>query len=631
MKSKTSFFNPTILKKNVTLFWPIWVCYLIYGLIKVPGRLWLQLQQNTSLTEYAKYSAVKYSVELDIDVFAIAVMAVVCGMALFGYLFTQKQAYMIHALPVTREELFFTNLLCGLAFLLIPQFLVFVVTVLLCLAKGIACVQFLAYWLISVMGISFFLFSTVCFCVMITGQIFALPVYFVAMNYIALAISYLVRWEISFLSYGIAISDVPEAVVLRVLSPINYITSHVRIRLHEIYDSSQEIVGGTLYYQGGKVLAAYVLAAVVFYALAYYGYKKRRIECAGDMLAFHWVRPVFRWGVGVCVGYFAGVLAAEFFSNVQFAVNHQTMYVLVAVFGIIGFFVAQMFVEKGFRVFHKKILAECSLFLLFVLGSFGAVSAGAGYLENYMPKESDITSAYIYLNYPSEYKGAQIADALDIQKEILERVNLYRNVYTDQSATVSFSYKLKNGRMVSRSYTIPMDADGTEKIGKRLRRQEDMEDNFMEYLVGDDYKKINRFDSGILTTDPSPENYTNINFDRHTAEKLYAAVLADVREGTVQKYNLINPLVNDDAVTTKLQSASLSIDFYHTSRTWKDIYQRAEDKYSQWGEDNTENLSLSGTAYLNFGKDCTHIIQTLKECGVIHSVKEIHFMAQMSE
>lgn len=50
MKSKTSFFNRTVFKKNVTLYWPIWVCYLLYGMVKVPGQLWSRLQQQTDMT-----------------------------------------------------------------------------------------------------------------------------------------------------------------------------------------------------------------------------------------------------------------------------------------------------------------------------------------------------------------------------------------------------------------------------------------------------------------------------------------------------------------------------------------------------------------------------------------------------
>lgn len=139
----------------MTLYWPIWVCYLLYGMVKVPGQLWSRLQQQTDMTAYARDYALYNSLRLEVDVAAIAIMAVVCGMALFGYLFTQKNAYMIHALPVTRGELYVTNMISGLCFLLIPQALVFLVTVVLCLLKGIASVQFLGLWFLSVMGIAF--------------------------------------------------------------------------------------------------------------------------------------------------------------------------------------------------------------------------------------------------------------------------------------------------------------------------------------------------------------------------------------------------------------------------------------------------------------------------------------------
>ena len=57
-------------------------------------------------------------------------------------------------------------------------------------------------------------------------------------------------------------------------------------------------MSGVLSYRGLRVLAAYVAAAVVIYLIAYYCYKKRRIESAGDLISFNWVKPLFRWGVG---------------------------------------------------------------------------------------------------------------------------------------------------------------------------------------------------------------------------------------------------------------------------------------------------------------------------------------------
>ena len=246
MKSKTSFFNRTVFKKNVTLYWPIWVCYLLYGMVKVPGQLWSRLQQQTDMTAYARDYALYNSLRLEVDVAAIAIMAVVCGMALFGYLFTQKNAYMIHALPVTRGELYVTNMISGLCFLLIPQALVFLVTVVLCLLKGIASVQFLGLWFLSVMGIAFFLYATVCFCVMFTGQLFALPVYFLAVNYVAFAFSSGARYVIGYLGYGLGMDTVPEFLILRILSPMNYLYNNVRFVFRQSYNQETDLMSGNM-------------------------------------------------------------------------------------------------------------------------------------------------------------------------------------------------------------------------------------------------------------------------------------------------------------------------------------------------------------------------------------------------
>ena len=64
MKSKTSFFNKAIYKKNFTLYWPIWVCYLLYGLVKVPGSLWSGLRQH-HMTQNLQFSVLRTACQLD--------------------------------------------------------------------------------------------------------------------------------------------------------------------------------------------------------------------------------------------------------------------------------------------------------------------------------------------------------------------------------------------------------------------------------------------------------------------------------------------------------------------------------------------------------------------------------------
>ena len=588
---------------------------------EVPGQLWSRLQQQTDMTAYARDYALYNSLRLEVDVAAIAIMAVVCGMALFGYLFTQKNAYMIHALPVTRGELYVTNMISGLCFLLIPQALVFLVTVVLCLLKGIASVQFLGLWFLSVMGIAFFLYATVCFCVMFTGQLFALPVYFLAVNYVAFAFSSGARYVIGYLGYGLGMDTVPEFLILRILSPMNYLYNNVRFVFRQSYNQETDLMSGVLSYRGLRVLAAYVAAAVVIYLIAYYCYKKRRIESAGDLISFNWVKPLFRWGVGTGVGYFAGVLMAEFLDSVHLHVKKPMLLVLVVAFGFVSFFIAQMFVEKGFRVFCRRRFCESGLFVMFVLGSFWGCSKNATYLEQYVPDADQVSRVEVSLDYPVEYKGDSVRVARQAQKEILSHAEIYRENKTDDSTQIIFYYYLKNGKTLSRTYEI---VGGNETLSELLFKEENKVDHFMEYLFGTDSDKISKFSTGTLTLNESSENYKDCDFDADTAKKLYQAIYEDAADQKLQKYNLTNAL-KDPEETGEYSSASISLDYYHASADWKNVYDRIDDYYGNTGESVETPTTYGGSAYISFGKDCTHIIQTLIDCGVITDVSDIQF------
>ena len=46
MKSKTSCFNKTIFKKNMTHFWPLWALYSCYLIVSLPVGLWFDMQYH---------------------------------------------------------------------------------------------------------------------------------------------------------------------------------------------------------------------------------------------------------------------------------------------------------------------------------------------------------------------------------------------------------------------------------------------------------------------------------------------------------------------------------------------------------------------------------------------------------
>lgn len=621
MKSKTSFFNKAIFKKNMMLYWPIWVCYLIYGITKLGGGLWSGLHQMTKVTEEQKLVVMSNSLSLNLEIWVIAVMVTVTGMALFSYLFSAKSANMIHALPVTRTELFFTNVISGLCMLWIPQIVTFLLSVLVCLTNGIALVQYLGLWLLSVMGISFFLFSVVVFCAMMTGQLFALPVYFFVLNFLSVGALVGVQSIVTFLGYGLEFDSLKNVRLLRILSPINYLQNNVRFRLSTFYNKiGDEVITG-VNYRGGRVVACYAIAAILIYLIAFYGYRKREIECAGDLLAFRWVKPVFRWGVGVGAAYACAIVLADFFDTVLIWISPLMFFGMVIILSIIGFLVADMFVQKTFRVVTRKRLKECGFFLIFVVVTFGGFYATASGLQNYVPDKDEVEYAYLNMNYPVEFQGADVQKAIDMQADILAHATEFQKNLKDNSSLIVVSYALKDGSRISRSYRIPVDAENEHghELAELQYSYEVNPKSFLTYMFGYDYKEITEFESSQFEYYDDGNNYMSKNVDAGVAYALYWAVTKDAEAGVLQKYNTVDFANAEDQ--PDYETAGINLSFMHSSKNWQDIYQRANGEVRSSTYDVGDSMR-EGYAYITFGSDCTNILKTLAKYGLIDSVDQ---------
>ena len=621
MKSKTSFFNKAIYKKNMTLYWPIWVCYLIYGMAKLGGSLWSGLQQMTKITEERKLVVIVNSLSMWVDIWVIAAVVTVTGMAMFSYLFSSKSANMIHALPVTRKELFFTNVISGLSVLWIPQIVTFVLSVLVCLANGIALVQYLGIWLLSVMGISFFLFSTVVFCAMLTGQLFALPVYFFGLNFLSVGALFGVKSVVTFLGYGLDLSSFPEFILLRILSPINYLLNNVRFRTSSYLNQlGDEVITGVTY-RGGKVVAGYAIAAIAIYVIAYYAYKQREIESAGDLLTFRWIKPVFRWGVGIGVAYACAIILADFFGSVLIWISTPFFFVIVLVLSVIAFLVADMFVQKTFRVVKKKRVKECGLFLAFVAVSFGGFYAVAYGLQNKIPDKKNVEYAYLEMNYPVEFNGNEVQKAIDMQKDILAHATEFQKNLKDASSTISVTYVLKDGKRLSRSYWVPISADSGHgrKLAQLQYGYETNPKSFLTYLFGYDYKKLTQFHASQFEYYDETNNYMSKTVKADVAYRLYQAIQKDAEAGVLQKYNTVD--FADMEEEPEYDTAGLNLSFLHESKNWQDVYQRASGELRSTEYD-TGDTMREGYAYIAFGRDCKNILKTLAHEGLIDSVDQ---------
>ena len=125
MKSKTSFFNATIFKKNISHYWPVWVVFLCYLIFLLPVRIWSDTADYQSYyaetgmpaaaTQYQVIGSVIRGAVMPIPYF---IFALVAALVVFSYLYNARTANTIHALPVNRFELFVTNYISGILFLI---------------------------------------------------------------------------------------------------------------------------------------------------------------------------------------------------------------------------------------------------------------------------------------------------------------------------------------------------------------------------------------------------------------------------------------------------------------------------------------------------------------------------------
>lgn len=613
MKSKTSCFNKTIFKKNITQFWPLWGLYLCYLLIVMPVNIWLTMSQYNYYEgvdmQNRAYRAVENALEVGLLPFPIFMVSMVMALAVFSYLYTARTANMMHALPVNRLELFSTNYLSGFLFLLVPEFIVFVSSVLVCLTNGITCIQYLFYGFLYMLGMTFFAYSVAVFVMMFTGQKLAMPFYYLIINYLYVGCRYIISMVIQLLSYGVEYFWNPGRSCI--LSPIYYLGNNIGVRVVYESDVAQEIE-----MTGGYLVGIYAAAAVVFIVAAYLLYKHRNIETAGDLVCFGKMKPVFRWGVAFCVGCLGAIITTEILQSNFLGDNYGSMVVSGILYGCLGFFAAEMLLSKNFRVFTKKRVIEgaglavamFALLTIFELDVFG--------IEGWVPEAEEVDKAFVMMDYPFDVSEEELPVLLELHRQVIEdkEINL-DNVKNEGLYTyVTFRYYMKDGKYVERSYPLPIQEEyinDTSTPTGQLVEWERMPKRLITELLGRDYAN-NEYRYGSIdryTVEGESDSYT---MDRTEIARLIKAIEKDVYAGNYDKYYLY--ALQGDAYVESFYN-NISMDYARTDGVYDNW-----DYYSCYGDYKSgimEEAAYGMSNFITFGPECEYTIEALRDMGII--------------
>lgn len=622
MKSKTFCFNWTIFKKNVTHYWPVWSLYLVYLLVTMPIVVWQLTTMEYYSMDYDKafrmYDIMESAISVELMPFPTFVAAAVVALAMFSYLYSAKSANMIHALPVNRLELYVTNYLSGLTFLIIPELISFFVTVIVCLMNDITCIQYLFYATLAQMGTAFFAYSLAVFVAMFTGQAFALPFYFVLVNYLYVGCMYLVSEIINLFCYGVEDAWNPGRSC--VLSPLYYLGNNLRSSI--IYESATDSTVG-IRISGMKLVGAYAVAAVVLIIAAYQLYKRRQIETAGDWVSIGIVKPVFRWGAALCGGILLSIMVTALIRSSCWVSAYPCMVVSIVVMGFACFFVAEMLLEKNFRVFKKRRLIEWAGFVVVAVCFITVFELDVLGIGKRLPAADEIEAAFVYMDYPIEVEEEDIETLLAMHRQVIDSKKAY--LWNEKSGGeiyyTTFRYYLKDGTRFERRYALPVTeqyiADETTPSGWILSLEKQPE-NMKRNMFGIGYAD-NIYIMASIERYDEQGNMLEYALDDEEKKAVFDAVMRDIEEGNFE--HSLYSLYQDEQ--TKYYN-SISVDYYNAAG-YNDMYEYFSG-YRSYGKssDSASTRGVNNYIFLDFYPECTNLVETLKQLGIIDDTWKLY-------
>ena len=566
MRSKTSCFNSTLFKKNLSRYWPLWglasfggamfPLAMLVNLLHDGFQLWSPLE-----TRQAYYTVLSYGVPIISIVYAI-----LCAMAVWSYLYNARSVGLMHTLPIRREGLFLTNLLSGLVMMAIPYAVTGVLIVLVSFLYGGFEPVGVLVTILGVAGESVFFFGLATFCAFIVGNVFMLPALYALFNFLAVLTDFTVNLLAQGFCFGIYSS---YSGTVEWLSPVVYLMQ--KISPNSTYETQwvTDRLGGQRYetsvptsvtLENGWLIAVYAAVGVVLMVLAWLMYRRRRSESAGDVVAVGWMKPVFRYGCAAYSAILGGrLLYALFWESFQNGLYFTLlpMILCMIVGGAVGYYAASMLLAKTLRVFRstwKGMLAVA----LGCAALCGAMKCDLFGVVRRVPAADSVKQVNLYAADSNYYLTPGQDDALIEEVRALHQAIINDKDYaltaasaaseacTDREAlyaytTVRFTYTLNSGLKVERQYDLYLARDRMAQDGTY--------DNLLDRLINSPemrQKRIRRQDGNFrLDTAWINTRTGGTDLNSREVETILSAVARDTENGNWGVYDWFNS--QDDA------------------------------------------------------------------------------------
>jgi len=597
MKSRTSFFNKTLFRKNVTRFAPIWGIYLLCLLIGL-GLMYMEADNRIVNFWFASYMAQCIQVMGLVNLFFAPLVA----MLLFGDLFNSRMCNALHAMPLRRETLFVTNVASGLAFSLVPTAVMALLSIPLLAATVVHNAwQIGILWFIGTNLEYICYFGIAVFCIFCTGNRLGFAALYAVLNggaYLAYAI---VDMLYTPMLYGVITPDK----LAELLTPVANMLDDTFVEVANYHEMlilfegrEREAVADFWVDENYYTLIVFALVGIVFMILGLMMYRRRNLECAGDAVAVRWLAPVFQT-IAAVAGLAAAVLCLEMFFY-SMSKKDVILYGLAFCGMVVGWFAGKMLLERSTRVFRLKNWIGLSVMAAIFTVSLTMTHFDVFGIETWTPRADKVASVTLSCSGDIELTEQEdIANIIRLQEMALEdrlgRSGAYPASYVDSFGThsnipypegdgfrygedgpydimeehyfadlIQITYVMDSGKEIQRKYTVWASFEEGEIIKEYTSRWEVVaRDGRLGYEDEPDFSRIHDF-----TVDG-----VRVPKELMTAEsvaELIAAVKADCEERTMARSTYYHqgrfkvPVSEEEAKYTDAK-------FYYSSSIYVDI------------------------------------------------------------
>lgn len=581
MPSKTSFFNKTTFRKDLTRFFPLWGLYalcLLLGLVMLVD----EEQKYWIANNFAKLPTSMAPINL--------VYALVAAAVLFGDLYNTRMCYGLHALPMSRGSWFASHVLSGILFSLVPTAVMAVVALPMLAGTPVTNAWQLSLYWFAITNLQYlFFFGLAVLCALCAGNWLGLAALYGLVNFGAFIITALVEAFYTPLLPGVV---TPSDLTYFFFPMLNLVLHDLIVmnRVSTLDEKGIEHLSGsfTLGSTWGYLLALAVIGLVLL-AAAYLLYRRRKLESAGDFLAIPKLAPVLAVAMAL-----AGAAAVWIVMNSTGILNSQedAMILLLAFAGLaVSWFAGQMLLNRSTQVFHLRQWAGLGILTVVIAVSLVLTKMDVLGIADWLPQPEDVKSVTYSFNAGDTVEDeAGIADMIQLHnlcleekladEQLQEKYRVFYEEHPDEPypydyQQVSLTYHLNNGRTVQRRYYLLADGEGKDilkhysgTLGAIFGMYREMSDvktpeDLMGYVGKPEYISV-----GSSTVE---DEYLTAE----TVRNLFGAIIADAEAGNMSQIYYYHPekeFTNRYDETITINSFGMSVRLSEKFYFYTDIF-----------------------------------------------------------